>query len=138
MKDNTEWFAKCGWGVLCCYLGAPPSSAGGAELSADEWNRQVDAFDAQGLADQLAALGVPYFFITIGQNSGHFLAPNATYDRHVAIQPSKYCRSRPSETRGKPCVSLGQLIRPHSSARINIRVGSVSRYGLSRYGPDGR
>lgn len=85
MSDITKWFAECGWGVLCHWLA-------GAELSAAEWNRQVDAFDAKGLADQLASIGTPYLFITIGQNSGHFLAPNAAYDRHVAIQPSKCSR----------------------------------------------
>lgn len=92
MKDITEWFAESRWGVFCHWLGALPSSDGGAELSAEEWNRQVDAFDAKGLAEQLSAIGAPYFFITIGQDSGHFLAPNATYDRYVAIRPSKCSR----------------------------------------------
>ena len=92
MSDKTAWFAKCGWGVLCHWLGAPPSSNGGAELSAEEWNRWVDVFDAKGLAEQLASVGAPYLFITIGQNSGHYLAPNATYDRYVGIQPSKCAR----------------------------------------------
>ena len=92
MKDITEWFAESRWGVFCHWLGALPSSGGGAELSAEEWNRQVDAFDAKGLAEQLSAIGAPYFFITIGQDSGHFLAPNATYDRYVAIRPSKCSR----------------------------------------------
>ena len=32
------------------YLGAPPSSDGGAELTAEIWNAQVDAFDVPGLA----------------------------------------------------------------------------------------
>lgn len=91
-KDVTEWFADAGWGVLCHWLAAAPSSNGGAELSAEEWNRWVDAFDVNGLADQLAAVGAPYFFITLGQNSGHYLSPNATYDRHVGILPSKCSR----------------------------------------------
>lgn len=90
--DKTAWFADRGWGVFCHWLGAPPSSEGGAELTAEGWNRQVDAFDAKGLADQLTSIGAPYFFITIGQNSGHFLAPNTMYDRYVAVQPSKCSR----------------------------------------------
>ena len=92
MHDRTEWFAACGWGVFCHYLGAPPSSDGGADLTADAWNSQVDAFDVNGLANQLAEIGAPYFFITIGQNSGHYLAPNATYDHYVGIEPSKCSR----------------------------------------------
>ena len=91
MKTTTDWFARCGWGVFCHYLGAPPSSDG-HELSSAAWNERVDAFDVAALADQLAALGAPYFFITIGQNSGHYLAPNAAYDRGVGIHPSKCSR----------------------------------------------
>ncbi len=92
MRANTDWFSKAEWGVLCHYLGAPASSAGGAELSAEEWSRQVDAFDVKGLADQLESISAPYFFITIGQNSGHYCAPNDTYDCYVGISPSKCSR----------------------------------------------
>lgn len=89
---NTEWFSKARWGVFCHWLGAPPSSDEGAELTAEAWNDRVDAFDVGGLANQLASVGAPYFFITAGQNSGHYIAPNATYDRHVGIEPSKCSR----------------------------------------------
>ena len=92
MEDKTKWFADCGWGVFCHYLGAAPSSDGGKELTADAWNRQVDGFDVDGLADQLAMTGASYFFITIGQNSGHYLAPNETYDNYVGHMPSKCSR----------------------------------------------
>lgn len=93
MTDKTEWFAQCGWGVFCHWLGAAPSSDGGAELTAAAWNRQVDAFDTESLGRQLQAIGAPYFFITIGQNSGHYIAPNDAYDEYVAIRPSK-CSQR--------------------------------------------
>ena len=93
MTDRTRWFADCGWGVFCHWMGAALSSAGGAELSAEAWNGQVDAFDVEGLGRQLEAIGAPYFFITIGQNSGHYMAPNSAYDRHVGIRPSK-CAQR--------------------------------------------
>ena len=92
MRATTDWFRDRKWGVFCHYLGAAPSSGGGAELTAAAWNAQIDAFDAVGLANQLAEIGAPYLFITVGQNSGHYLAPNATYDRHVGIQPSKCSR----------------------------------------------
>jgi alpha-L-fucosidase len=45
-----------------------------------------------GLADQLASAGVPCYIITIGQNSGHYLAPNDAYDGYVGISPSKCSR----------------------------------------------
>jgi len=87
-----DWFQESGWGVMTHYLGAPPSSAGGAELSAEAWNEQVDAFDVAGLVLQLVSTGTKYLLFTVGQNSGHYCAPNATYDRLVDIQPSKCSR----------------------------------------------
>ena len=74
------------------YLSAPPSSKGGAELTADMWNKQVDGFDVARFADQVVSTGAKYLLFTIGQNSGHYCSPNATYDRIVGIQPSKCSR----------------------------------------------
>jgi len=90
--ESTDWFHEAGWGVMTHYLGAPPSSSGGKELTAEMWNRQVDAFDAEGLAEQIASSGAKYLLFTIGQNSGHHCAPNATYDQFVGITPSKCSR----------------------------------------------
>ena len=86
MTVRTEWFKRCGWGVFTHYLVDK-------DVTAEEWNRQVDAFDVRRLADQLASIGAKYYFMTIGQNSGHFCAPNATYDEIVRVQPSK-CSQR--------------------------------------------
>jgi hypothetical protein len=90
--EKTDWFRQAHWGVMTHYLGAPPSTAGGAELTAEMWNQQVDAFDVNGLADQLASAGARYLLFTIGQNSGHYCSPNATYDKIVGITPSKCSR----------------------------------------------
>ncbi len=90
--EPTDWFHQAGWGVMTHYLGAPPSSQGGAELTAEMWNQQVEAFDVNGLADQLVSTGAKYLLFTLGQNSGHFCAPNATYDKIVGIRPSKCSR----------------------------------------------
>ncbi|MBI3985802.1 MAG: alpha-L-fucosidase [Lentisphaerae bacterium] len=92
MTDPTAWLADRGWGVLCHWLGIQPNPDGSGGMTAEAWNAQVDAFDAEGLARQLESAGAPYFFITIGQNSGHYIAPNATYDRFVGIHPSKCSR----------------------------------------------
>jgi hypothetical protein len=88
----TDWFHQARWGVMTHYLGAPPSSSGGAELTAEMWNRQVEAFDVDGLVAQLASTGAKYLLFTLGQNSGHYCAPNATYDKLVGISPSKCSR----------------------------------------------
>ena len=90
--ERAKWLHEARWGVMTHYLGAPPSTAGGADLTAEMWNEQVDAFDVQGLANQIASTGAKYLLFTIGQNSGHYCAPNATYDRIVGIRPSKCSR----------------------------------------------
>ncbi len=92
--QNTDWFANCRWGVFCHYLAAGPGVALPLTpgLTAEAWRRQVDAFDVEGLARQLHAVHARYFFITIGQGSGHFCAPNETYDRLTGISPSKCSR----------------------------------------------
>ncbi|NOX55973.1 MAG: DUF1080 domain-containing protein, partial [Planctomycetes bacterium] len=90
--ERTDWLSRAGWGVMTHYLAAPPSSAGGKEVTAEMWNRQVDAFDVELFANQVAATGARYVLFTIGQNSGHYCAPNATYDKFVGIRPSKCSR----------------------------------------------
>ncbi len=83
--NRAEWLRKAQWGVFMHFLSAPG-------MSVEDWNRRVDGFDVEGLAQQLESVGARYFFITIGQNFGHYLAPNATYDRLTGITPSKCSR----------------------------------------------
>ena len=85
---KADWLHEARWGVMTHYLGAPPSSAGGAELTDEAWNEQVDAVDVGRLADQIASTGARYLLFTLGQNSGHYCAPNATYDKIVGIAPA--------------------------------------------------
>ena len=98
MRTNTDWFKDSRWGIFIHFLVVTPgafSASGdtGAGLTSEDWNKRVNNFDVEGLARQLESVGAKYFFITIGQNSGHYCAPNATYDKYVGIQPSK-CSAR--------------------------------------------
>jgi len=90
-EDKTEWFAGK-WGVFFHYL-AHPASKENMGKSAEAWSKQVDGFDVKGLAKQLKDVGADYFVITIGQGSGHYLAPNKVYDELTGIKPSK-CSNR--------------------------------------------
>jgi hypothetical protein len=85
MRANTDWFHACKWGVFTHFLGRTTDSP-------EAWQARVDAFDVPGLVAQLIEVGAPYYGITIGQNSGHYCAPNATYDRLVGHTPSKCSR----------------------------------------------
>ncbi len=90
MQDRTTWFAGK-WGVFFHYLANPAGRANEGK-SAEEWSRQVDAFDVEGLAKQLKEVGADCFFITIGQGSGHYCARNPVYDKLTGISPSKCAR----------------------------------------------
>ncbi len=92
MSHRTDWFHQAGWGLFFHYLAAPASSTNEAELTSDEWNRRVGSFDAEAFAAQVAEIGAPYVFLTIGQNSGFYCSPNQTYDDIVGIHPGKCSR----------------------------------------------
>ena len=85
MRANTDWFRDCGWGVFTHYLTDK-------DMSAETWDEQVGRFDVERLADNLASVGARFYIMTIGQNSGHFCSPNATYDAIVGLRPSKCSR----------------------------------------------
>ncbi len=81
------------WGVMTHYLADwIAQGEGRKQMGVDRWNELIDRFDAEGLARQLESVGAGYYVLTIGQNSGFYLAPNATYDRLVGIEPSKCSR----------------------------------------------
>ncbi|MBI4976423.1 MAG: alpha-L-fucosidase [Spirochaetes bacterium] len=92
MQTSTDWFRDAKWGVFFHYLASPASSTDAPGMTVDEWNRRIDGFDVDALAEQLAEIKAGYFFITLGQNSGFYLSPNAAYDRIVDRKPSRLSR----------------------------------------------
>jgi hypothetical protein len=91
-EDRARWMTEARFGVMTHYLADWMARAHGLDMSAEQWNRLIDNFDADGIAKQLESVGAGYYQISIGQNSGYYLSPNATYDRLVGIQPSKCSR----------------------------------------------
>lgn len=92
MRADCTWFREAKWGVFIHYLAGLPSADNPDATTPDSWNRRIDGFDVAALAAQLAEIKAGYLFITIGQNSGYFLSPNATYDRMVGRVPSRLSR----------------------------------------------
>ncbi|HUG52861.1 MAG TPA: hypothetical protein VMR21_04650 [Vicinamibacteria bacterium] len=90
MKSRAGWMAKARWGVMVHYL--PDWIAPGRLWTSESWNAQVEAFDVEGLARQMEEVGAGYALLSIGQNSGFYLAPNATYDRLTGARPSRCSR----------------------------------------------
>jgi alpha-L-fucosidase len=94
-EDRAAWITEARWGVMTHYLAdwIAEAEGRGKTLTVEQWNDLVDQFDVEGLAKQLEAAGAGYQVLTIGQNSGFYLAPNPTYDRLVGISPS-HCSRR--------------------------------------------
>ncbi|MHB9047168.1 MAG: alpha-L-fucosidase, partial [Pirellulales bacterium] len=80
---NTDWFKNARYGVFMHFL---PGDANRLAL--------VEEFDVDALAGQLESMGAKYFVITLGQNSGHFIAPNAAYEKVTGYAPGQRCSRR--------------------------------------------
>lgn len=91
-QDRAAWMQQARWGVMNHYLADWIARNEKMEMNVEQWNELIDGFDVEGLASQLDSIGAGYYLITIGQNSGYYLSPNATYDRYVGIRPSKCSR----------------------------------------------
>lgn len=89
---RTDWFYAAKWGVFVHILADAASNTSEVNVTPEEWNRRIDGIDVDGLARQLAEVKAGYAVITIGQNSGFYLSPNANYDRIVGYSPSRCSR----------------------------------------------
>lgn len=90
-SHRTDWFQAAKWGVFTHYMA--DTVIKGEEITVEKWNKAVDSFDVQALANQLASIGAGYYVITLGQNSGYYCSPNAAYDGYVGYNPS-HCSKR--------------------------------------------
>src|SRR4051812_24615393 len=87
--DRAAWLRQARFGVMSHYLSdcIERNDPNARPMSVERWNNFIDHFDVNALATQLHEVGANYYLITIGQNSGYYLAPNATYDRIVGLTP---------------------------------------------------
>lgn len=92
VPGRTDWMRAARWGVMTHYLADWRAQVDAGEMTVERWNRLIDGFDVEGLASQLQAVGAGYYLISLGQNSGYYLAPNPTYDRLTGAQESKCSR----------------------------------------------
>lgn len=90
--NRAAWMQEAKWGVMNHYLADWIARTENIEMNVDQWNKLIDAFNVEGLAEQVRSVGAGYYIITIGQNSGYYLAPNPTYDRLTGIIPTKCSR----------------------------------------------
>jgi hypothetical protein len=82
-KRDADWLMAARYGVFMHFL---PEDAQGLA--------RVNEFDVEALAKQLDSIGAKYFVLTLGQNSGYFNSPNATYDRLAGCTAGERCAGR--------------------------------------------
>lgn len=82
-SPNTDWFRDARCGVFMHFL---PANEKQLALVKD--------FDVVHLAKQLQSAKAGYFVITLGQNSGYMISPNATYNRYTGYAPGQRCSIR--------------------------------------------
>ena len=92
-QHRSDWFHEAKWGVFMHFLAPKTMNALPLEENVLAWNREVDSFDVAELAKQLHNVKARYCIFTLGQNSGHYCAPNRIYDQLVQQFPSK-CSKR--------------------------------------------
>jgi hypothetical protein len=93
MNPNASWLREVGWGLMFHYLDMPASSNIESRTSAADWNRRVDVFQVERFARTVKQTGAGYVIFTLGQNTGHFCAPNPVYDA-IAGQPESLLSRR--------------------------------------------
>ena len=87
---NSDWFHDAGFGIMLHFLKPIFAPDGGAK----EWNDAVNSFDTEKFAAQANAAGAGFIMFTLGQNSGDYCSPNATFDSIVGVKPGDLCSTR--------------------------------------------
>ena len=91
-KPKADWFSASKWGAMFHYLNKPASSNIASDTTSEEWNRCVEEFNVSRFINQIQSTGAGYIIFTLGQNTGHFCAPNPVYDEIMGIHPSRLSR----------------------------------------------
>jgi hypothetical protein len=89
-NKNTDWFRDSKYGIMVHYLKSAIAPDGGAK----EWNNAVDSFDVELFASQAHQAKAGFVMFTLGQNSGYYCSPNATFDKVMGIKPGDLCSKR--------------------------------------------
>jgi hypothetical protein len=82
-EKGRAWLKEAKFGVFVHYLGEGPN-----------WNERVKSFDVEKFANQLQQTNAGYLIFTLGQNSGYYCSPNATYEKYAGYKIGQRCSRR--------------------------------------------
>jgi alpha-L-fucosidase len=83
LEKGKKWFKQAKFGVFVHYLGGGPG-----------WNERVESFDVEKFAGQIEQTRAGYVILTLGQNSGYYCSPNATYEKYAGYETGERCSKR--------------------------------------------
>jgi len=89
-NPNADWFRDAGFGIMVHYLKDAIVPGAGSK----EWNDAVNSFNVERFASQASEAGTGFVMFTLGQNSGYYCSPNATFDSIVGVKPGELCSKR--------------------------------------------
>lgn len=78
-NSATDWMPKAKFGVFAHYLKSQNNFA------------EIAHYNTAKVAEQLQEMNARYFVITLGQNTGYFCAPNATYEQICGYPAGSHC-----------------------------------------------
>ncbi len=87
-QNRSDWM-RGKWGMMTHYLAEWQSREHDIRMSPEQWNKMVDNFDVEGLADQIKSTGASYHFLTVAQNSSYFVSPNAAWEKYFSNGTNK-------------------------------------------------
>jgi hypothetical protein len=80
--ESPTWLRTAKYGVMVHYLFDLNDIKG-------NWNKSVASFDVNRFSDEMQSAGAAYVILTLGQNSGYYNSPNATYNHYTGYAPGE-------------------------------------------------
>lgn len=87
-QNRSDWM-RGKWGVMTHYLADWQARDHGIAMSPEQWNKMVDNFDVEGLADEIKSTGASYHFLTVAQGSSYFISTNAAWNKYLSRGTNK-------------------------------------------------
>lgn len=84
---RVSWMRSAGFGVMIHHLIFDAKSF-------EDYEQRLARFDVEVFAGEVEHLGAGYVILTLGQNSGYYLSPNATYERLVGAADGRHSALR--------------------------------------------
>lgn len=97
-NPNADWLHRARYGIshhlLAEFMNRVAAEPGDRWQPDESWDEVVRGFDVDAYVQQVLETGAGFVILTLGQNSGYLLSPNATYDRIAGLKPGERASTR--------------------------------------------